>query len=314
MGNRRVDPNFMSSSNSSDENSSDHASDETSHSFHGKLTNDFNTHAPTKVERALNIPTRSAPRLHKPVPVIGWGTFKIGRNLGAKYPKAFEIPSEHDALALIHQLMNDGVCLFDTAPAYGLSEERLGKVFATITPTQRDQLFISTKVGENFVDGASHFDFSPAAVTHSVQNSLLALHCESLDAVFVHSSGNDLDILQDSGCVQALDELKKQSLIGSIGFSSKTILGGEFALKHELIDAVMLEIHPDATDMLSLLPLAHSLGKAVFVKKPLASGTLEPKIVLPWILAHKHITSIVIGGLNLARLRENFMTASLTNQ
>ena len=304
----------MSSLNSSIDNSSDHVSDETHDSFHGKLTNDFNTYAPTNNERALNIPTRSALRLHKPVPVIGWGAFKIGRNLGAKYPKAFEIPSEPEALALIHQLMNDGVCLFDTAPAYGLSEERLGKVFAKITPTQRDHLFISTKVGETFVDGASHFDFSPAAVTRSVQHSLRALHCKSVDAVFVHSNGNDQDILQNSGCVQALEELKKQSLIGSIGFSSKTILGGELALKHELIDTVMLEIHPDATDMLSLLPLAHSLGKAVFVKKPLASGTLEPKIVLPWILAHKHITSIVIGGLNLDRLRENFMTASLANQ
>ena len=304
----------MSSLNSSIDNSSDHASDETHDSFHGKLTNDFNTYAPTKNERALNIPIRSAPRLHKPVPVIGWGAFKIGRNRGAKYPKAFEIPSEPEALNLIHQLIKDGVRLFDTAPAYGLSEERLGKVFAKITPTQRDHLFISTKVGETFVDGASHFDFSPAAVTRSVQHSLRALNCKSVDAVFVHSNGNDQDILQNSGCVQALEELKKQSLIGSIGFSSKTILGGELALKHELIDTVMLEIHPDATDMLSLLPLAHSLGKAVFVKKPLASGTLEPKIVLPWILAHKHITSIVIGGLNLDRLRENFMTASLANQ
>jgi aryl-alcohol dehydrogenase-like predicted oxidoreductase len=49
----------------------------------------------------------------------------------------------------------------------------------------------------------------------------------------------------------------------------------------------------------------------VFVKKPLASGTLDPKIALPWLLAHKHITSVVIGGLNPRRLRDNFMMASL---
>ena len=127
--------------------------------------------------------------------------------------------------------------------------------------------------------------------------------------MFVHSNGSDQDIIQESGCIEALDELKNKSIIGSIGFSSKTILGGEIALKHPLIDAVMLEIHPDATDMLTLLPLAHELGKAVFVKKPLASGTLDPKIALPWLLAHKHITSVVVGGLNQKRLRENFRMA-----
>ncbi len=272
------------------------------------------TPKPLAFDDCLPIPTRSAARLHKAVPVIGWGAFKIGRNLGAKYPNPFEIPSERDAMALIEQLMTDGVRLFDTAPAYGLSEERLGKVFAQISPAQRAELFISTKVGETFVDGESRHDFSPAAVQHSVLQSLRTLRCEFVDAVFVHSNGNDLAILHDSGCVEALAEFKRESRIGSIGFSSKTILGAEQALKHELIDAVMLEIHPDATEMLRMLPLAHSLGKAVFVKKPLASGTLQPKIVLPWILAHKHITSIVIGGLNLARLRENCITASLANR
>lgn len=304
----------MSSSNSSMGNSSDHDSDDMPGNFQGKLSGNSTDNATSHFLNALNIPTRFAPRLRKPVPVIGWGAFKIGRNQGAKYPSAFEIPSEQEALALVRQLINDGVRLFDTAPAYGLSEERLGKVFATITPAQRAELFISTKVGETFVDGASHHNFSSAAVTQSVRHSLRTLHCDCVDCVFVHSNGNDLDILQNTGCVEALEELKYQSLIGSIGFSCKTILGGELALKHELIDAVMLEIHPDATDMLSLLPLAHSLGKAVFVKKPLASGTLQPKIVLPWILAHRHITSIVVGGLNLGRLRENFLTASLANQ
>ena len=304
----------MSASHTSMDNSPDHESGDTHDDFQGKLVGNSNANVPSNRPLALNIPTRSAPRLHKPAPVIGWGAFKIGRNQGAKYPSAFEIPSEHDALALVRQLLNDGVRLFDTAPAYGVSEERLGKVLVNMTPDQRAELFISTKVGETFVDGVSSHDFSPAAVTHSVRQSLRALHCDMLDAVFVHSNGNDLDVLNDSGCVEALEEMKNKSLIGSIGFSSKTIVGGEMALKHELIDAVMLEIHPDATDMLCLLPLAHSLGKAVFVKKPLASGALQPTIVLPWILAHKHITSIVIGGLNLARLRDNFITASLANQ
>ena len=275
-------------------------------SDHNSEANTFNN---TPAPSALNIPTRMASRMHRAVPVIGWGAFKIGRNQGAKYPNAFDIPSETDAIALVRELIKDGVRLIDTAPAYGLSEERLGKVFSSLPTDLRSELFISTKVGETCVDGVSSFDFSRAAATASVERSLAKLNCAFVDSVFVHSNGSDQDIIQESGCIEALDELKNKSIIGSIGFSSKTILGGEIALKHPLIDAVMLEIHPDATDMLTLLPLAHELGKAVFVKKPLASGTLDPKIALPWLLAHKHITSVVVGGLNQKRLRENFRMA-----
>ena len=277
-------------------------------SDHNSEANTLNN---TPVPSVLNIPTRMTSRMHRAVPVIGWGAFKIGRNQGAKYPNAFDIPSEADAIALVRELIKDGVRLIDTAPAYGLSEERLGKLFASLPTELRSELFISTKVGETFVDGISSFDFSPDATTASVARSLAKLNCTFVDAVFVHSNGSDKDIIQDSGCVEALGDLKNKSVIGSVGFSSKTILGGEIALKHPMIDAVMLEIHPDATDMLTLLPLAHELGKAVFVKKPLASGTLDPKIALPWLLAHKHITSVVIGGLNPRRLRDNFMMASL---
>lgn len=277
-------------------------------SDHNSEANTFND---TPAPSVLNIPTRTASRMHRAVPVIGWGAFKIGRNQGAKYPNAFDIPSEADAIALVRELIKDGVRLIDTAPAYGLSEERLGKLFASLPTELRSELFISTKVGETFVDGVSSFDFSPDATTASVARSLAKLNCAFVDAVFVHSNGSDKDIIQDSGCVEALGDLKNKSVIGSVGFSSKTILGGEIALKHPMIDAVMLEIHPDATDMLTLLPLAHELGKAVFVKKPLASGTLDPKIALPWLLAHKNITSVVIGGLNPRRLRDNFMMASL---
>ncbi|MCE9618918.1 MAG: aldo/keto reductase [Planctomycetes bacterium] len=260
---------------------------------------------------ALSIPTRTAPRLHRPVPVIGWGAFKIGRNQGAKYPAAFRLPSEAEAIAFVHQVIREGVRLIDTAPAYGSSEERLGKAFATLDPTLRAELFVTTKVGERFVEGASRFDFSPAAVMESVEESFARLNCDALDAVFVHSDGSDAQILQESGCVEALHELKKESRVRNVGFSSKTFLGGELAIKHPMVDAVMLEVHPDALQLLPLLPLAHSLGKAIFVKKPLASGTLDPKIALPWILAHPQVTSVVVGGLDLNRLRENLRTASL---
>jgi aryl-alcohol dehydrogenase-like predicted oxidoreductase len=260
--------------------------------------------------KPFDVPHRVAPRLHRPVPVIGWGAFKIGRNIGAKYPATYEVPTDAQAHALVRQLVHDGVRLIDTAPAYGTSEERLGRALADLKPERRGDLFVSTKVGETLVQGSSRFDFSPAATAASVEESERRLGVAALDAVFVHSDGNDAVILRDSGCVEALEESKRRGQLRSVGFSPKTGEGAEQAIRHPLIDAVMLEIHPAATSLLPLLPLAHALGKAVFVKKPLASGTLDPAVAIPWILARPEITCIVIGGLDPRRLLENFRIAA----
>src|SRR5690606_20507720 len=57
---------------------------------------------------------------------IGLGTVKLGRNQGVKYPQGFELPNDRQARELIAQAGDLGINLIDTAPAYGISEERLG--------------------------------------------------------------------------------------------------------------------------------------------------------------------------------------------
>ena len=79
---------------------------------------------------ALNIPLRTSARLGRSVTAIGWGAFKIGRNQGAKYPQAYELPSEADSVALVRNVLALGVHAIDTAPAYGLSEYRVGLALA----------------------------------------------------------------------------------------------------------------------------------------------------------------------------------------
>ena len=57
---------------------------------------------------------------------IGFGAFKIGRTEGAKYAEAYSLPSDAEATALVHAVLDLGITLIDTAPAYGVSEERVG--------------------------------------------------------------------------------------------------------------------------------------------------------------------------------------------
>ena len=74
---------------------------------------------------------------------LGLGTVKFGRNQGVKYHSAFEIPDE-DALGDLLDLARSlGINLLDTAPAYGDSETRLGRLLRG----RRDKWVIVGKVG-----------------------------------------------------------------------------------------------------------------------------------------------------------------------
>ena len=77
---------------------------------------------------------------------IGFGSFKIGRNTGVKYPQAYELPDDDAVAKLTDGLLDLGINYIDTAPAYGLSEERLGAVLSG----RRGDVVLSTKVGETF--------------------------------------------------------------------------------------------------------------------------------------------------------------------
>ena len=234
------------------------------------------------------------------VSVIGLGTVKFGRNQGLKYPAQFELPSDDAILDLLSNAQALGVNLLDTAPAYGSSEERLGKLLQG----QRHQWVISTKAGEEFDGVHSRFDFSPHAITSSVERSLKRLHTDYLDIVLVHSSGDDVRIIEEEQVFATLAALKNAGKIRAYGMSTKTIEGGLMAVEQS--DVAMVTFHPEYTDERAVIAHAHQLGKGIFIKKALASGHLTRPVpeIMQYILAEPGVTSVVVGTLNADHLRE----------
>jgi len=153
---------------------------------------------------------------------LGLGTVKLGRNRGVKYPQAFELPSDRDALTLLETAWDAGINLLDTAPAYGSSEERLGRL---LRRCPRDWVIV-TKVGEEFDEGGSRFDFSAVATRASVERSLRRLGVATLDAVLIHSDGGDLAILEREAVLSTLLDLKRAGWVRAVGMSTKTVAGG----------------------------------------------------------------------------------------
>jgi len=73
---------------------------------------------------------------------LGLGTVKFGRNQQVKYPTAFELPDDKQVLNILALARDLGINLLDTAPAYGLSQQRLGKLLSG-----RQDWIIVSKVG-----------------------------------------------------------------------------------------------------------------------------------------------------------------------
>lgn len=256
--------------------------------------------------------------LHRPlgdtglrVSPLGLGTVKLGRDQGVKYPSGFTIPDDAEARHLLALARDLGINLIDTAPAYGRSEERLGPLLRG----QRQDWVIVSKVGEEFEAGQSHFDFSPAHTRRSVERSLQRLETDVIDLVLVHSDGNDVAVLQDSGVYETLAELKQAGKIRAFGLSGKTVDGGLLALERG--DCAMVTYNLNEQGERPVLDYAAQHAKGLLVKKGLASGhvCLAPGVdpvraSFELIFGHPGVTSAIIGTINPLHLSHNVATAA----
>ena len=238
------------------------------------------------------------------VSVLGLGTVKFGRNQEVKYPTTFSLPSDQELVAMLDQARSLGINLLDTAPAYGSSEQRLGRLL-----TDRQDWVICTKVGEEFLNGKSYYDFSETHVRHSVERSLRNLNTDYLDIVLVHSDGNDMHIIESTACLPTLMDLKEKGLIRAVGMSTKSLDGGLKAV--ELSDLVMVTYNPSTTDDAEVIRYANSLNKGVLIKKALNSGhvatagenSIENNLI--FALTPAGVSSVIVGTISPEHLREN---------
>lgn len=242
---------------------------------------------------------------------LGLGTVKLGRDQGVKYPNGFRIPDDTQARGLLTLARDLGINLIDTAPAYGVSEERLGPLLAG----QREDWVIVSKVGEEFENGQSRFDFSAAHTRFSVERSLQRLRTDRIEMVLVHSDGDDLRILQDEGVYQTLAELKQEGKILAYGLSGKTPEGGLLAL--ETGDCAMVTYNLNDQRERPVIDYAAAHGKAILVKKALASGhlCLEPgadpvQRSFELLFGHPGVSAAIIGTINPKHLADNVATAA----
>ena len=236
---------------------------------------------------------------------LGLGTVKFGRNQQVKYPTSFDLPDDNQIKNLLALAKDLGINFLDTAPAYGISQERLGKLLST-----RQEWVIVSKVGEIFEDNESCFDFSYEHTMKTVEQSLRTLKTDYLDVVLIHSDGDDLSILENEGAYDALETLKQRGLIRAHGMSSKTVEGGLKVV--EKMDVVMATCNLSYNDELPVLESAENNNKGVLIKKGLQSGHVDGEegvlASMQFVFSQPGVSSMIVGTINPEHLRSNVET------
>lgn len=197
---------------------------------------------------------------------VSFGTSPLGDMFG---------PASADAgTAAVHRALDAGINLFDTSVFYGmgLAEERLGAALAG----HRDEVFISTKAGRF---GTDVFDYSPARLRASLEESLRLLRTDHVDVFLLHDVEYvDMEpVLTES--FAALQQLKDEGKTRFIGMSGYPIKALQRVIAETDVDVVLSYSHATLLDQCltdRLLPLAAERGVGVINAAAVTLGLLTP--------------------------------------
>jgi aryl-alcohol dehydrogenase-like predicted oxidoreductase len=136
---------------------------------------------------------------------IALGTVQFGLPYGIANTTG-RVP-EKNAQEILRLARELNVDTLDTAAAYGISEEVLGRAGV-------DAFNVISKV----LPGAEHIEKPASWVNRCIDQSLSNLRCDSLYGLLLH---RPLDLLQSNGdeLYAALVDIKRQGLVGKIGIS-----------------------------------------------------------------------------------------------
>ena len=183
------------------------------------------------------------------VPELGFGAMQVGD------PRL----SDPAAARLLNHALDLGLALVDTARAYGLSEERIGRHLAR----RRDEFVLSTKVGYG-VDGIADWTFE--CVVAGVDAARERLRTDVIDIVHLHSCG--LDLLEEGEVARALEHCAAAGKLRVAAYS-----GDGAALRYAIMTghfgAVQASLNLCDQQAWRVLREAHACGLGTIAKRPL---------------------------------------------
>ncbi len=174
------------------------------------------------------------------ISALALGTVELGLDYGIHAPGHFGRPAQEDAIRLVHQALDSGINLIDTARAYGNSEEILGEALAG----RRDQVVLATKVSTQATGGVPLTgDDLRRQLYDSLAESLRLLKTDYVDIWQIHNV--DRNVLAEAEVIAEVFADVRSS--GQVRFCGGSFYGAELPMQ-----ALDREHFPDLFDVMQI--------------------------------------------------------------
>lgn len=241
---------------------------------------------------------------------LGCGLIRIGREWGFK--KA-PIPSFEESQAFLQSAVALGIRFFDTAQAYGSSEERLGAFLKTLSSDVRNSLTIATKCGEIWDEEkqGTIVDHSYDTLVRSIDTSLSLLG--KIDILQIHKATHE--VLHSNEVWRAIEYARSKG-IKRFGASISDLQTAEVVKNFDELSVVQMPFNQQQNTMLPALRELRDHGKYLIINRPFHMGeivnTQEQKSkqqllqeAYAFILKENFSGVVLTGTSNPLHLKEN---------
>ena len=200
------------------------------------------------------------------VSVLGFGGSEIG----------YERATPETVAELLHNELDSGLNVIDTAECYFNSEELIGQAVSN----RRKEFYLFTKCGHPHGFG-ERADWSKNSILESIQRSLQRLKTDKIDIVQLHSCSEAT--LQKGEAIDALQTARDRGYTRYIGYSGDS-QAARFAVETGVFDTLQTSINIADQEAIRLaLPLAREKQMGVIAKRPIANAA--------WKTGHRPIDS-----------------------
>lgn len=261
---------------------------------------------------------------------IAFGGVEIGVPYGIGVESAADMPSESQAIELLHAALDAGINFFDTARHYGQSEALMGKAFAG----RRQQVVIATKC--KHLTGRHNVE---AVIEESLAESCHALQTGYADIFMLHES--DPAIFLNPEVIRVYQKLKSEGRIRATGVSTYTPEETRTVIESGHWDVIQVPFNMMDQRQAPLFALAEEKGIGIVIRSVLLKGLLStrgknlhpalqkveahighlnalaqqaqldlPALATQFALSFKNISAILIGIDRIAYLHKSLEAAN----
>ena len=274
--------------------------------------------------------TKTLGRTALEVTQLGYGS------MGLRGPRTWgvRVVDDEEADKFLNLVLDAGINFIDTAPDYGISEERIGRYIGS----RRSEFILATKCGCAHIQHEDHIEIAHVwtkdVIQRNIETSLQRLQTDYVDILQFH--GGDAQTLQNAGLIDLLMEFREQGVIRFLGVSS-SLPNLPALIDLGVFDTFQIPYSCLTPEHHDWITQAAQTGAGIIIRGGIAHGGPQAEIqrpalndiwsrakldevlpqemkqaelILRYTLSHPHCHTTIVGTCDAQHLAENLAAAN----